>query len=88
MARRGIVTSSLERIGRDEIGDRDGWICGLCEEAVDQDLRYPDPMSGSLDHRVPIVAGGRHTRDNLQLAHLGCNLSKGARHAEAAGSSS
>lgn len=84
LARRGLVQSSLERIGRDEIADRDGGLCALCGDLVDPSLRYPDPFSGSLDHRVPIAAGGQHSRDNLQLAHLACNLSKGAgRHGQA-----
>ena len=36
------------------------------------------PLSGeaSIDHIVPISAGGRHEVANLQITHLHCNLSK------------
>ncbi len=33
----------------------------------------------SLDHTKPLSKGGTHTHDNVQLAHLRCNLRKGAR---------
>lgn len=66
-----------ERVAPVEIHDRDGWICQLCDGSIDQVLAWPDPMSASLDHVIPLARGGRHTRDNLQSAHLRCNLQKG-----------
>lgn len=62
-----------------EVFERDGWICQICNEPVDPDLLYPNLQSVSLDHIVPIVRGGGHTRANTQCAHLRCNLVKGAR---------
>lgn len=61
-----------------EIFERDGWLCQLCGEEVDRDLKWPDPKSASLDHVVQIARGGQHIRSNCQLAHLGCNSRKGA----------
>lgn len=61
---------------RSEIGDRDGWVCQLCGDPVDAELRWPDPESQSLDHVVPISKGGAHSRDNCQIAHLRCNVAK------------
>ena len=58
---------------------RDGWTCGLCGEPVDADLPYPHPMSKSLDHVLPLSRGGAHVESNVQLAHLSCNIRKGAR---------
>jgi 5-methylcytosine-specific restriction endonuclease McrA len=46
---------------------------------VDRELRWPDPDSGSLDHVIPLIAGGEHSRENTQLAHWLCNVRKGAR---------
>lgn len=66
----------VEKIDRDGIGDRDGWVCGLCSDPVDPALRHPDPRSPSLDHIRPISTGGTHTRDNAQITHLGCNTER------------
>lgn len=62
-----------------EIFDRDRWICQLCFEPVDSTTKAPDRMSPSLDHIVPVSLGGNHTRDNVRLAHYGCNASRGNR---------
>ena len=53
--------------------------CALCGEEMDYDLKYPDPMSKSLDHDTPLSLGGAHSKENLQWTHLTCNISKGAR---------
>ena len=51
--------------------------CGICGLPVDKSLKYPDPMSPSIDHIIPIDRGG-HPSDisNLQLAHWKCNRMK------------
>lgn len=64
---------------------RDGWNCGICYGSVDPTSTFPDPMSPSLDHILPLSKGGTHTLDNVQLAHLRCNCSKGNRIAEIQG---
>lgn len=68
----------VEAIYRTKVYARDGWICQLCMEPVDRDLKHPDPMSPSLDHILPLSLGGAHTMANVQLAHLACNVRKGA----------
>lgn len=62
-----------------DIIDRDGTDCALCFEPVDFSLKWPAPFSKSLDHILPISRGGSHTLANCQIAHLRCNISKGAR---------
>lgn len=69
----------LEEFTHVEIFERDRWICGLCESAIDPELRWPDRMSASLDHVIPISLGGGHLRSNVQPAHLVCNIRKGNR---------
>lgn len=61
------------------IYERDRWKCGLCGKRVDQQRVYPDPLSPSLDHVVPLSLGGHHEPANVQCAHLFCNVAKGAR---------
>lgn len=75
--RRAIVRGAdSERIDSRQVYEEDGWVCGICSEAVDGDLQWPAPKSPSLDHVIPLARGGHHRRDNVQLAHLDCNLRK------------
>jgi hypothetical protein len=69
----------VERFDPEEVYERDGWICQLCGTSVDRKLAWPDPASRSLDHILPLVADGSHSRANTQLAHWICNVRKGAR---------
>lgn len=62
-----------------EIAERDEWVCGICDKPVDPKTLYPDPMSPSLDHVIPLTKGGAHDPSNVQLAHLVCNTAKGDR---------
>lgn len=69
----------FEDVDRAAVFTRDGWICGICGDRIDRSLRWPDPMSPSLDHIHPLSRGGAHAADNCQAAHLGCNIHKGSR---------
>jgi 5-methylcytosine-specific restriction endonuclease McrA len=72
-----------EKIDTDEIGDRDNWICHLCDEPIDQSLSAPHPGSKTLDHVIPLNpqsgTRGTHVKSNVKIAHWGCNCSKGNR---------
>lgn len=68
-----------ENIDPLEIFERDKWICGICGEKIDKTLNYPDKMSATLDHIIPLSKGGTHTRENVQASHGVCNFSKGNR---------
>ena len=52
---------------------RDGEGCALCGDPIDLTLRWPHPLSRSLDHVVPRALGGSNDLDNLRLAHVACN---------------
>jgi hypothetical protein len=71
--------TQTEKVKSLTVYERDAWTCGLCSTPVDQNLAHPHPMSASLDHVLPLAKGGTHTYTNVQLAHLTCNVSKGAR---------
>jgi 5-methylcytosine-specific restriction endonuclease McrA len=66
----------FEDFDRKEIFDRDGWICGICSNPVDHRLSFPDHLSASLDHVVPLSKGGSHTKTNSQCSHWICNSRK------------
>lgn len=67
------------------LAKRDGCRCQLCGRKVDMTRRTSaskhDPLSPSVDHVIPLSKGGEHSMANTQLAHLGCNMSKGNRAA-------
>jgi hypothetical protein len=65
-----------ESFSMEEIGGRDGWVCGICLDPIDRQLAAPDPRSPSIDHVKTIAAGGTHTRDNVRITHLYCNLDR------------
>lgn len=65
------------RVTRPQVYERDSWMCGLCNRTVDPQLTWPHPLSASIDHIVPVARGGDHSLENLQTAHLVCNLRKG-----------
>ncbi|WP_374101236.1 HNH endonuclease [Curtobacterium flaccumfaciens] len=64
---------------RRAIFQRDGGVCHLCLSVVDESLVYPNPMSFSIDHIVPLARGGADEEGNVRTSHLGCNWQKGAR---------
>ena len=64
----------IEKFPAQEIFERDQWVCQICHKRVNKKLKWPNPMSPSLDHIKPISKGGSHERKNTQLTHLGCNM--------------
>lgn len=71
--------ATAEPVKAEDVFERDGWRCGICRRKVNKNLKWPHPMSASLDHIIPLVKGGTHGCVNVQLAHLRCNLSKHTR---------
>ena len=59
-----------------ELRERDGGDCSICGKVVDFSRRFPDPLSPSVDHVIPLSRGGVNAPENLALACLGCNRKK------------
>lgn len=76
-ARKAGVAS--ERVDLTAVWERDRGLCWLCSGVIDPALVFPDSGSPSLDHKMPLARGGPHTYANVAMAHLGCNLRKGAK---------
>lgn len=74
------------RVNRlDEVAERDGWRCWLCDEPVDPARSADDPRGPSVDLRSTATkakAKARRTSasvdDQERLAHRACNTGKGA----------
>lgn len=71
--------ATVERVRREEIFERDSWMCGICGDPIPKEARHPSPLSASLDHVIPLSKGGDHSMSNTQASHLRCNVSKGGR---------
>jgi hypothetical protein len=62
-----------------QIGDRDGWVCWICENDVDPKAIVGSANAASTDHVVPKALGGTNESDNLRLAHRKCNSNRGSK---------
>jgi hypothetical protein len=73
----------------DEVAERDGWRCWLCDEHVDPDMSVNDPRGASVDSMNAGTKGAKGARSSgargksdsetgERLAHRGCNTKKGA----------
>lgn len=71
---RGVTLSALIK--------RDGLRCAICGELCDvNDKSYGNgsgPRYPSVDHIIPLSKGGDHVWSNVQVAHIICNIKKGA----------
>lgn len=66
--------ATFEAFLTSEIAKRDGWICGICGQPIDRKVKFPDPMYRSIDHVQPLSKGGEHTRANVRITHMICNV--------------
>jgi hypothetical protein len=80
------VPRALESVGSseagmsrlDEVGERDGWRCWLCDEPVDPHMSVNDPRGPSVDS-VTTKSKSKSKGDvQERLAHRACNTRKGA----------
>jgi hypothetical protein len=64
----------------EEVAERDGWRCWLCDERVDPLMSVNDGRGPSVDSMTSTKAakGNRGTGAAERLAHRGCNTGKGA----------
>ena len=71
-----VQAATVEPFAPRQVYERDGWVCRLCRLPIDPAVAWPDSMSASVDHVVPLSKGGEHSMTNAQAAHLGCNSRK------------
>lgn len=80
-ARKVKVRLTWDGVTDRQIFERDGWKCQVpgCGQRLRRDLAWPDPLSPSIDHIVPLSLGGTDTAPNKRAAHLTCNISRSNR---------
>jgi 5-methylcytosine-specific restriction endonuclease McrA len=57
-----------------EMLEAQGGICPLCENSIERSTLG----NFHVDHVIPFTQGGGYERDNLQITHPKCNMSKGS----------
>jgi hypothetical protein len=62
----------------EEIGERDGWRCWLCDEPVDPKMSVNDDRGPSVDACITKAKSKSTGVEFERLAHRGCNTKKGA----------
>lgn len=92
LARLAVAKNRSARVRRQHyaaLAERDTH-CGICGGQLDVDApvfepggahrrAVINPCAATIDHIVPMSAGGSDELDNLQLVHFTCNARKGAR---------
>jgi hypothetical protein len=64
------------RIDLFEVCQEHNFKCAVCGKKIDLSIRHPDRDCLSIDHEVPLAAGGGHTRENVRPTHFRCNVEK------------
>jgi 5-methylcytosine-specific restriction endonuclease McrA len=69
---------------RQQLFDRDGYECYICNIPVDLEAAHVQGQPGwemypHVEHVIPIALGGEDTLANVKIAHAKCNISKGTR---------
>ncbi|GAB4677595.1 hypothetical protein MOKP105_04600 [Mycobacterium avium subsp. hominissuis] len=62
-----------------EIFQRDKYRCHSCRRRCKKNAVVPNPLAPTIDHLIPLAAGGDHTRANVATACFECNSIKGDR---------
>jgi len=66
-----------------EVGDKDGWRCWLCDQMVDPEMPSTDDRGASIDSRITKARAKKKKNRVIaqpeRLAHIGCNTGKGAK---------
>ena len=63
----------------EDVGERDGWRCWLCDEPVDPAMSVNDPRGPSVDAvTTKAKSKGKGGAPVERLAHRACNTRKGA----------
>lgn len=63
---------------------RNSQICDECRVLIDLDLKYPDPLSATVDHIIPVSQLAwddplTYAVENLVPCHLVCNQRRGSK---------
>lgn len=64
---------------RHKVFARDQYRCHICRTITDSSKAVPHPKAPTIDHIIPLAAGGTHQPSNVATACFRCNCIKGHR---------
>lgn len=72
------VRGAVEREAIDKhiLADRYGMTCHICGGSIPDSVDRFHPLYFTMDHVLPLAAGGTHTYENVKPAHASCNKQK------------
>jgi 5-methylcytosine-specific restriction endonuclease McrA len=65
----------VEAISIQEVYEKDKGICWICGLSVPMETSVR-ALRPTVDHTVPLIKGGSHSKDNVHLAHYSCNCAR------------
>lgn len=69
----------IANVPRKQVFARDGYRCHLCGKKTNPAKQVPHPRAPTIDHIIPLAAGGTHEPLNCRTACFRCNSVKGDR---------
>lgn len=66
---------------RPQIYERDNGICQICGRVMERRNPWILPEEANVDHIIPLVDGGKHSWNNMQLLCVDCHKRKTAKEA-------
>lgn len=75
----GGLSSVERRLAMDRMMQAQGGRCFYCWKRMRRDVRSRHPDRATIEHRVPIKAGGTNRPHNIVAACRACNTAKGER---------
>lgn len=79
--RRARKSPIAERYSLADVASAHGWACWICGTLTRRptESKLYDPDLASVDHLIPLSLAGPDIVANTRLAHLRCNISRGAK---------
>jgi 5-methylcytosine-specific restriction endonuclease McrA len=72
-AKRRRIMARGEDIDALKVFNDANWRCYYCGQIINSCIRYPSMWCATIEHIVPLSAGGEHLYSNVTASHRFCN---------------
>ena len=74
-----LTSAYVEDVDPIAVFEADGYRCHLCGCLTERDKKFPHARFPTIDHVIPLAAGGTHEMANVRTACFLCNIRKGTK---------